>query len=130
MDTTFIPTPQDDKLIMEAAVTKTVTGTGTVLDLGIGFAPGGVGQPNVAVTQITAVDFTTGDESYKLQVMESSDNASFTQAGPIITLAPAVGVVAIPAFISKRYVRLDYTLGGTTPSITYNAWLNPNCGLA
>lgn len=127
MNTAYIPTPQDAKLLMENAVTKTATFVGTTLDLGKGYAPGGVGQPAGVVVQYSALDHTTGDETYTLQLTESSDDNTYTPAGPIITLVATVaaGTICIPGFVSKRYVRLALVEAGTSPSLTYSAWLNP-----
>lgn len=56
--------------------------------------------------------------------MESDDDATYTAAGPAISIA-AVGAISVPGFLSKRYCQLALTLAGTTPSITYKAHLVP-----
>jgi hypothetical protein len=124
MNTAFIPTPQDEDLRLESSITKTADFDGASKDMGLGYAPGGIGQQVAAVVSISALDTASTDETYKFVVEESSDNSTFTPAGPIITVT-ATGVVSIPAWLSKRYVRLKLDVGGTTPSVTYQAWLNP-----
>lgn len=125
LNTSFIPTPQDEALRLESSITKTATFNGTSFDQGSGFAPGGIGMAVAAVVNVSAIDSTTGDETYSAQLEESSDNATFTAAGPSVSLT-ATGAKSVPGFISKRYNRVKLTLAGTTPSITYEAWLNPN----
>jgi hypothetical protein len=120
----IIPTPQDTRLLLQDTTTKTSTYNTPALDLGAGFAPGGLGLPVGAVVQATAVDTVDGNETYTFALQESSDNVTFTAAGGSIT-AGAVGTVPVRGRISKRYVRLALTIAGTTPSITFKAWLNP-----
>jgi len=126
MDTTHIPGPYDAEMLLEvvAGVTKTADYNGATKDLGGGYAPGGIGQPGAAVVQVSALDFTTSDETYAFVVEESDDDATYTPAGPIITVA-APGAVSVPCFLSRRYCRLKLDVGGTTPSITYKAHLVP-----
>lgn len=124
LNTAFVPTPQDESSRLEAAITKTADFDGTAYDHGSGFTPGGIGMPVAAVTKITALDATDTNETYKFVLQESADNVTYTDAGPIITVT-AVGIVSIPGFISQRYNRLKLDVGGTTPSITYESWLNP-----
>jgi hypothetical protein len=76
------------------------------------------------VIQFTVVSGTTPTAVAKLQ--ESDDNAAWNDAGPANgTSFNAVGVQQLPGTIRKRYVRIAWTIGGTTPSFTYKAWLNP-----
>ncbi|HVS73092.1 MAG TPA: hypothetical protein VHQ47_17690 [Phycisphaerae bacterium] len=124
MNPTFVPSPLDDKLQIEAAVTKTATGNGASIDLGNGFAPGGLGMPACAVVNATAFDHTTGDETYSAVLQESDDNSSFSACGAAVSVT-GTGVISIPGIVSKRYVRIAWTLAGTTPSITYTAWFSP-----
>jgi hypothetical protein len=131
MNKNFIPTPLDEQLRLEASATKTATFAGTSFDNGAGFAPGGCGQPFAAVVKVSAGDFTTGDETYTFTVEESDDNASFTTCSVAVSPDTAtpnlkVGAFSVPGFLSKRYHRLRCVIAGTTPSITYEAWLNPN----
>jgi hypothetical protein len=120
----IIPTPQDTRLLLQDTTTKTATYNTPGLDLGAGFAPGGLGLPVGAVVQVTALDTADANESYVFVLQESNDNVTFTAAGNS-TAAGAVGVHPVRGRITKRYVRLSLTVGGTTPSITFRAWLNP-----
>ena len=131
MDKNFIPTPQDESLRLEASATRTANFNGTALDQGAGFKPGGVGMPAAAVVNVTAADRANSDETYAFVLEESSDNSTFTGCGPSVSVdvsgtAATIGAVSVPGFVSQRYVRCRLTVGGTTPSITYEAWLNPN----
>ncbi len=122
--------PQDSQLLLQASVTKTTSFNSAGVDLGSGFAPGGGGKPVQAIVTYTAGDFTTGDETYSFKLQDSPDNSTFTDRSPAVVApvsasAPA-GSIVIGAFVQQRYVRLVATLAGTTPSITYSAYLQPN----
>ena len=120
----IIPTPQDTKLLLQDTTTKTSTYNTPALDLGAGFAPGGLGLPVGGVVQVTAVDVADGNESYNFVLQESADNVTFAAAsGGAVT--GSVGTYPVRGRISKRFVRLALTIAGTTPSITFKAWLNP-----
>jgi hypothetical protein len=89
-----------------------------------------VGEPiGFAVNIEVAGDFTTGDETYTIEAVQS-DNANLSSPDVIgsrlLSAAQrAVGqLIFIPlGEVTKRYVGLRYTLAGTTPSITVSAWL-------
>lgn len=119
-----IPTPQDESQLLQDTVTKTASFDSAGLDLGSGFAPGGRGMQVAAVIDVSAIDRTTGDETYTFVLEESSDNATFAAIGVASAALTATGIVAIDGIVRKRYVRIALTAGGTTPSITYKAWLN------
>lgn len=119
-----IPTPQDDSLLLQDTVTKTATFNSAGLDLGTGFTPGGRGQQACAVIDVSAIDRTSGDETYTFKLQQSSDNSTFADCGVACASLTATGVIAVDGIISQEYVRLVMTAGGTTPSITYKAWLN------
>lgn len=94
----------------------------------------GIGEPMaVVITVGVAADGTTGDETYSAQV-QTDDNASFSSATSVagaVTIArgTAAGtkfVVAIPPDTTiERYTRVYYTLGGTTPTVTVDAFMQP-----
>ena len=119
-----VPTPQDAALLMQATTTKTANYNTTGLDLGAGFSPGGLGQPAAAVVNVTSRDTTSGNETYAFTLEESDDNSTFTPAGAS-TSVTANGAIAVRGWITKQYARLTLVVGGTTPSITFKAWLNP-----
>ena len=120
----IIPTPQDTRLLLQDTTTKTAAYNTPGLDLGAGFAPGGLGLAAGVVVQATAIDVADGNETYTFTVQESNDNVSFAAASAGVGV-PAVGSHAVRCRISKRYVRLALVVTGTTPSITFKAWLNP-----
>jgi hypothetical protein len=120
----IIPTPQDTRLLIQDTTTKTAAFNTPALDLGAGFAPGGLGLAGGAVVQATAVDIADGNETYTFTVQESSDNVTFTAASAGVSVG-AVGTHAVRCRVTKRYVRLALAVSGTTPSITFKAWLNP-----
>ena len=132
MNKNFIPVPQDEGLRMEASITKTANFAGTTFDQGLGFAPGGVGMPVAAVVNATACVRNDSDETYTFVLEESADNVTFAACGPAVAVDVAgavatLGAISVPGFVSKRYVRVGLTVAGTTPSITYDAWLNCSC---
>jgi hypothetical protein len=86
----------------------------------------------VAVVVEVAADDTTGDETYVVD-LETDDNSGFSSATTIATLTIARGTAAgskffffVPADTSaEQFLRLNYTLGGTTPTVTVSAYLQP-----
>jgi hypothetical protein len=119
-----LPTPQDAALLMQDTTTKTAAYQTPGLDLGEGFAPGGLGKPVAAVVHVAALDLSSANETYSLTLEESADDAAFIPAGAA-TAVTATGAVAVRGWLTKRYVRLSLAVGGTTPSVTFKAWLNP-----
>jgi hypothetical protein len=121
--------PQDAGLALQASVTKTATFNSTGLDLGSGFAPPVGGMPMMGVVQFSAADFTTGDETYTFKLQDSPDNSTWTDRSAAVSSGVSAsvssGVLAVGGFIQQRYVRLVMTAAGTTPSITYQGYLNP-----
>lgn len=122
--------PQDANLLLQVSATKTASFNSTGIDLGSGFAPAGGGFPMQGIVDYSAGDFATGDEAYTFKIQDSPDNSAWTDRSPgvvaPVTVAAPAGAITIGAFIQQRYVRLVATLGGTTPSITYLAYLQPN----
>ena len=92
----------------------------------------GKGEPMALVVTVgVAADFTTGDETYQFQ-LETDDNAAFSSATVIgdVTVAAANlaagDKVVIPlGQTNERYLQARYVLGGTTPSVTVDAFLQP-----
>ena len=120
----IVPTPQDAQLLFQDTTTKTASFNSPSVDLGAGFSPGGLGKPAAAVVQVTAVDTADGNESYSFTLQESSDNSIFRSAGAG-AIVNAVGAHAVRGWATKRYIRLALAVSGTTPSVTFKAWLNP-----
>jgi hypothetical protein len=134
MNKNEIPTPQDEDLRLEAAgTTKVANFNGTAGKAkGIGAGSGGIGLPMAAVVNVTAADRTSSDETYTFTLQESADaGANWYDIGPGVAIDVAgalatLGAIAVPGFISYPDVRVKLVVAGTTPSITYEAWLNPN----
>lgn len=93
----------------------------------------GIGEPLAVVVIVdVALDRTTGDETYTV-TLQTDDNAAFssatTVAGPVSMTTYAAGtkfVIAVPPdTVTERFTRLNYTLGGTTPTGTVTAFLQP-----
>jgi hypothetical protein len=113
------------------SLTATAAST-NVIDLGIDRNIGIGEQLAVVLNVEVASDFTTGDETYSIAV-QADDNASFSSAATVGTFT-IVGAVAagtkyvfiLPADLTtERFLRLNYTLAGTTPSVTLSAHLMP-----
>jgi hypothetical protein len=113
------------------AVTATAFSTNTIdlsnvtpkRDIEVGEALG------FAVCVEVAADFTTGDETYTVEVVQS-DNANLSSPDVIgsrlLSAAErAVGSLIFVALgaVTKRYIGLRYTVAGTTPTVTVSAWL-------
>src|SRR6185503_18000231 len=118
-----LPTPQDTQLLLQDTTTKTSSYNTPGLDLGSGYSPGGLGQPLGAVVNVTAIDTADSNETYSFVMQESADNSTFNPVGAALAVS-AAGVTAVKGRVTKRYVRLALTIGGTTPSITFKAWLH------
>ena len=95
----------------------------------------GIGEPmSVVIFCKTALAGTSPTLQASIQ---TDDNSGFSSAATIITSqtlsAMAAGdklVVPFPANASsERYVRVNYTLGGTTPSATVSAFLVPTSSI-
>lgn len=114
------------------ALAVTATGDATnVIDLkAIGQL--GNGRPlSVFINVDVAADGTTTDETYAFSVV-TDDNAALSSDTVIATKTltytqlaiNTLHAIDIPENVNtERYLGLVHTLGGTTPSITYTAWL-------
>ena len=120
----IIPTPQDSQLLLQDTTTKTASYSTPAVDLGPGFSPGGLGRPAAAIVHATAVDTADGNETYTAVLQDSTDNVTFFAAGAPTGLS-AAGAHAVRGWVTRRYARVALTVAGTTPSITFKAWLNP-----
>lgn len=94
----------------------------------------GIGEPlAVLITVDVVADDVNADETYTV-ALQTDDNEAFssaTQVGGSVTIArgTAAGaqfVIPVPPDTTfERFSRLNYTLGGTTPSVTLTAELVP-----
>jgi hypothetical protein len=157
--TTF-PCPYDATLAFASA--QTLTATGYINNLNSGQIDLGGGAPVSAAGRtdfiwnmdITACDFSSGDETYKLHLFGSQDVAfgngnvellafhdlaaasSGRQVATILGATPTIPptnlagtIIQLPATnlmqrIYYRYLRAYLVAGGTTPSITLTSWIS------
>lgn len=112
----------------------TVTAASTnILDLGPARQiPEGEAM-GLLITVDVAADGTTTNETYQVDI-ETDDNASFSSATVVLSQVLTYAQLTVGAKIFlplpqlvlwERYVRLNFTLGGTTPSVTLTAELQP-----
>src|SRR5262245_10029063 len=97
----------------------------------------GDGEPmGIGVICDVAADFTTGDETYRFDVVQSA-NANLSSPDIIsshtrvASATPGAGQLFLgarfflplnPGFPTKQFFGLQLTLAGTTPTITITAW--------
>lgn len=138
----------DNDLLMKdlTAVTTSaaaqVAAAAKILDLGDGLVQA------MLVLDVTAMDTTTGDEDYNIgwQLSTKADFADTIVEAAALFLGDATeinGDADLPAAVPQRfflpvinwmediryrYAQLFHTIAGTTPSITYEAWLAINHG--
>ena len=140
--------------LTQFAAAQTLTATGYVnnvtaqLDLGLGRFTG------MLALDISALDQTTGDETYNFVLMGSNDVnwgngnvealathdiggtthrvvATILGDNTALNLGPHAGrIIALPftnfmGSIVYRYSKLYAVLAGTTPSVTLSAWISP-----
>jgi hypothetical protein len=96
----------------------------------------GVGETLAIVFTVdVAADLASGDETYQFEFVQSA-NADLSSHDSLEAIAVSrTDLVAGYSFVmpipsgrvTKRYVGVRYTLGGTTPSITVTAQLQPRC---
>ncbi|MEO1193590.1 MAG: Bbp16 family capsid cement protein [Pseudomonadota bacterium] len=76
-----------------------------------------------------AADATTGNETYQV-TLQTDTSGSFPSPADLVTRAIDAGdlsagslhVIPVP-LTNERFLRVYYTLGGTTPSMTVTTWL-------
>lgn len=120
-------------LFSDAQAVSADAGSTNVIDLGVArnlFD----GEPMAVVLQIdVAADGTTTDETYEFQI-ETDDNAAFSSATDVVLhsigyaslTAGSTHVIPIPVGKAlEQYIRVYYNVGGTTPSVTVTAFLQP-----
>lgn len=118
---------------LEFSDAQALTGTAALTDV-IDFGSArqlGVGEPLYWVLSVdVASDRTTGDETYSF-ALQTDDNSAFSSAATLITYAFPAAVVpagtriafALPTNLIERYLRVNATLGGTTPTVTISSWI-------
>jgi hypothetical protein len=126
----------DNALLLEASAAHTTAQTdvgATILDLGAGLVCGHL------VIDVTGIDVASTDEYYVIS-LEGSTVAAMTSGSVELAVsrmgnvtAPGDADTAVGRFVVPfrneqngtvyRYVRLSTKVDGTTPSITFSAWL-------
>ena len=101
-----------------------------VVDLGQNARNIGRGSPLYLVVQTeTAADDGNGNETYAVALQTDDDNG-FAGATDLMSYDIPRGSVAGTRFVAllpqnnDRFLRLAYTLGGTSPSVTVNAFIS------
>lgn len=92
----------------------------------------GIGEPMALVVTVSVgAVFNDLDETYQFD-LQTDDNEGFSSAtsiGSVVVPAAALTAgdkVVIPlGHANQQYLRANYTLGGTTPSVTVDAFLQP-----
>lgn len=128
----------DSQCRLSSAQALTATGVSTnTYDSGAAGNAVGIGEPLcIAFTVDVAADHTTGDETVQFQVIQSANADLSSQdvlAQTDTSFLTATKLVAgyklylpiPPSLKSKRYLGARYVLGGTTPSITVTAEIQP-----
>ena len=124
----------DKELQFSASQAVTADATSTnVIDLGVGrniFD----GEPMAVVMNVeVAADATTGDETYEVEI-HTDDNASMSSSTQLVgqailaaaLTAGSTHIIPIPVGATvERYLALKYDVGGTSPSVTVSAYLQP-----
>jgi len=122
----------DAQLLFASALAITATGDATnVIDLKAAGMLGN-GKPLMVVIKVdVAADFTSTNETYAFSVT-TDDNAALSSDTTIATktilatdlTANSLHTIDIPENVAtEQFLGLVATLGGTTPSVTYTAWL-------
>jgi hypothetical protein len=108
----------------------TATGASTnIIDLG-NDADIGPGRNLYVVTQVgVAADGSSGNETYVV-TLQTDDNSAFSSPTDIASVTIPRGTAAGEMFTigfpanNERYLRINYALGGTSPSVTVTAFLS------
>jgi hypothetical protein len=122
----------DAQLLLSDSQALTATAASTnVIDFGT-LAGVAAGEPLALVIAIeVAADNTTGNETYVATLQTDGDEAfgsAQTVASFTIPAGAAAGTTVCLPFIpnqslSEQYYRVNYTLGGTTPTVTLSAYV-------
>jgi len=128
----------DSQLLLSDAQALTATAVSTnTIDTALATNEIGTGEPMALVFVVdTAADTVSGDETYQFQLIQSA-NANLSSQDVLLQtdtafitrsylVAGAKVVIPIPAGMkTKRYLGARYVLGGTTPSVTVTAFIQP-----
>jgi hypothetical protein len=130
---------QDAQQLLSDAQALSATAASTNL-IDLGAANRGTGEVMCVMVSVdVAADVANADETYQFDI-QTDDNAAFSSA--VVLNRLAFGVSGFPAAsklaagykfalvlpkcdLVERFLRLNYTLAGTTPSVTVSASLMP-----
>ncbi len=94
----------------------------------------GIGEPMAVLINVeVAADFTTGDETYQFDIQTDTvvgfGSPTVIASRAILAAALTAGsfhVLVLPKDTSaEQFLRMNYTLAGTTPTVTISAHLMP-----
>jgi len=124
----------DKQLLFSDAQAVTADAASTnIVDLGVASNLFDGEPMAVVLTVDVAADMADTDETYEVEI-QTDDNASFSSATELVakTIAGAAlsagsqHIIPIPMGAAvERYLRVRYDVGGTTPSVTVTAFLQP-----
>lgn len=125
----------DAQLLFSDAQAITADATSTnVVDLSQASRNMGDGEPLAVVFTVdVAADSTTGDETYEFEI-HTDDNAALSSSTQVVASVIAAAaltagsqhvIVLPPNYAFERYLGVKYDVGGTTPTITVTAFLQP-----
>ena len=119
----------DANLEMSSAQALTATAASTnYIDLTVDRDIGVGSMMYWVVHVVVAADDTTGDETY-VAALETDDNTSFSSVTQLASFTIPRGTAAGTKYWigfpnnNERYIRTNYTLGGTTPTVTLDSYL-------
>lgn len=113
----------DSQALTATAVSTNVVDLGSDRDIGPGRSL------YLVLSVDVAADGANGNETYAV-ALQSDDDAGFGSPSALVSRSFAAAelakgsqpVIPLP-LANERYLRLSYTLGGTSPSVTLSAWL-------
>lgn len=114
---------QDELGRLSPVSTITASGNSNVYDNGATWAPNMEGVACSVDLNVSALKTTAGNETYTVKAQESSDGSTWVDISNARTIL-ATGPMTFGIFIKLRYQRIVLTLGGTSPSMTFEAFLN------
>jgi hypothetical protein len=108
--------PADSNLVLAASSARTTSGQGSALDIQSGTPRRGLDARVI----VTAVSGTSPTLDVKIQ--HSADGSTWRDLAIGLDGSIAqVGEYFIPFETGLRYIRLAWTIGGTSPSFTFSA---------
>ncbi len=122
--------PDAQHLFSDAQALSATAASTNIIDLGVERRIGS-GEPMVVV--ITVDVALAGTTPTFVATLQSDDNSGFASAATVAA-TPSYSALAVgrrlylsvpPDLNTERYLRLNYTLGGTTPTVTVTSFLQP-----